>query len=135
MLPSPFMNLRNIVNDVQRITGFQQRMKFLMNTVIVQLKHIFLKELYPLLIPSNEKSVNFFNKEIVEILKSLLFFDLVVLCLFYFYSCDKGYAGARCERIDLFYLRGDRGQILVICLIAVMVIFIILVVSICTCCQ
>lgn len=49
--------------------------------------------------------------------------------------CDKGYAGARCERIDLFYLRGDRGQILVICLIAVMVIFIILVVSICTCCQ
>ena len=43
--------------------------------------------------------------------------------------------GARCERVDLFYLRGDRGQILVICLIAVMVIFIILVVSICTCCQ
>uniref|UniRef100_A0A3Q1MB19 Probetacellulin n=1 Tax=Bos taurus TaxID=9913 RepID=A0A3Q1MB19_BOVIN len=41
--------------------------------------------------------------------------------------CDEGYAGARCERVDLFYLRGDRGQILVICLIAVMVIFIILV--------
>uniref|UniRef100_A0AC11E4Q9 Betacellulin n=1 Tax=Ovis aries TaxID=9940 RepID=A0AC11E4Q9_SHEEP len=49
--------------------------------------------------------------------------------------CDEGYAGARCERVDLFYLRGDRGQILVICLIAVMVIFIILVVSICTCCH
>ena len=88
-----------------------------------------------MLIPSNEKSVNFFNKEIVEILKSLLLFDLVALFLFYFYSCDEGYAGARCESVDLFYLRGDRGQILVICLIAVMVIFIILVVSICTCCQ
>ena len=88
-----------------------------------------------MLIPSNEKSVNFFNKEIVEILKSLLLFDLVALFLFYFYSCDEGYAGARCERVDLFYLRGDRGQILVICLIAVMVIFIILVVSNCTCCQ
>ncbi|XP_023493733.2 probetacellulin isoform X1 [Equus caballus] len=49
--------------------------------------------------------------------------------------CDEGYAGARCERVDLFYLRGDRGQILVICLIAIMVIFIILVVSICTCCH
>ncbi|XP_060043851.1 probetacellulin isoform X3 [Erinaceus europaeus] len=34
--------------------------------------------------------------------------------------CDDGYAGARCERVDVFYLRGDRGQILVICLIAVM---------------
>lgn len=69
-----------------------------------------------------KKSVNFFNKEIVEILKSLLLFELVSLFLFYFYSCDEGYAGARCERVDLFYLRGDRGQILVICLIAVMVI-------------
>ncbi|XP_037684901.1 probetacellulin [Choloepus didactylus] len=49
--------------------------------------------------------------------------------------CDEGYAGARCERVDLFYLRGDRGHILVICLIAVMVIFIILVVGICTCCH
>ncbi|KAM9087795.1 tomoregulin-1-like [Megaptera novaeangliae] len=49
--------------------------------------------------------------------------------------CDEGYAGARCERVDLFYLRGDRGQILVICLIAVMVIFIILVVGVCTCCH
>ena len=71
------MYLRHIVNDVQRITSFQQRMKFLMNTVIVQLKHIFLKELYPLLIPSNEKSVNFFNKEIVEILKSFYFLTLL----------------------------------------------------------
>uniref|UniRef100_A0A4X1T1J6 Probetacellulin n=1 Tax=Sus scrofa TaxID=9823 RepID=A0A4X1T1J6_PIG len=49
--------------------------------------------------------------------------------------CDEGYAGARCERVDLFYLRGDRGQILVICLIAVMVIFIILVIGVCTCCH
>ncbi|XP_073898100.1 probetacellulin isoform X1 [Castor canadensis] len=49
--------------------------------------------------------------------------------------CDEGYTGARCERVDLFYLRGDRGQILVICLIAVMVIFIILVIGVCTCCH
>ncbi|XP_006871661.1 PREDICTED: probetacellulin [Chrysochloris asiatica] len=49
--------------------------------------------------------------------------------------CDEGYTGTRCERVDLFYLRGDRGQILVICLIALMVIFIILVVSVCTCCH
>ncbi|XP_012999137.1 probetacellulin isoform X1 [Cavia porcellus] len=49
--------------------------------------------------------------------------------------CDEGYTGARCERVDLFYLRGGRGQILVICLIAVMVFFIILVISVCTCCH
>ncbi|XP_012600214.1 probetacellulin isoform X2 [Microcebus murinus] len=49
--------------------------------------------------------------------------------------CDDGYTGARCERVDLFYLRGDRRQILVICLIAVMVIFIILVIGVCTCCH
>ncbi|XP_054342483.1 probetacellulin [Pongo pygmaeus] len=49
--------------------------------------------------------------------------------------CDEGYIGARCERVDLFYLRGDRGQILVICLIAVMVVFIILVIGVCTCCH
>ncbi|KAL4680132.1 hypothetical protein H8957_007371 [Semnopithecus entellus] len=49
--------------------------------------------------------------------------------------CDEGYIGARCERVDLFYLKGDRGQILVICLIAVMVVFIILVIGVCTCCH
>ncbi|KAK7830905.1 hypothetical protein U0070_018449 [Myodes glareolus] len=49
--------------------------------------------------------------------------------------CEKGYFGARCERVDLFYLQQDRGQILVICLIAVMVVFIILVIGVCTCCQ
>ncbi|XP_008265965.1 probetacellulin isoform X2 [Oryctolagus cuniculus] len=49
--------------------------------------------------------------------------------------CDEGYTGARCERVDLFYLRGDRRQILVICLIAVMVIFIVLVIGVCTCCH
>ncbi|XP_055967135.1 probetacellulin [Sorex fumeus] len=49
--------------------------------------------------------------------------------------CEEGYAGARCERIDLFYLREDRGQVVVICLIAVMVFFIILVVGVCACCH
>ena len=47
-------------------------------------------------------------------------------------SCDEGYAGERCERVDFFYLRGDTGWILVICLTAVMVTLIILVVGVCT---
>lgn len=49
--------------------------------------------------------------------------------------CNEGYAGARCERVDFFYLRDDTGQILVIGLSAVMVTLIILVVGICTCCH
>lgn len=49
--------------------------------------------------------------------------------------CDEGYAGARCERVDFFYLREDTGQILVICLTAVMVTLIILVIGVCICCH
>ncbi|XP_016065096.1 PREDICTED: probetacellulin [Miniopterus natalensis] len=49
--------------------------------------------------------------------------------------CDDGYTGARCERVDFFYLRGDTGQILVISLTAVLVTLIILVVGVCTCCH
>uniref|UniRef100_A0A2K6FYN3 Betacellulin n=1 Tax=Propithecus coquereli TaxID=379532 RepID=A0A2K6FYN3_PROCO len=55
----------------------------------------------------------------------------------YRHYCIKG----RCRFVlaeqtpSCFYLRGDRRQILVICLIAVMVIFIILVVGVCTCCH
>ncbi|XP_008841751.1 probetacellulin [Nannospalax galili] len=58
--------------------------------------------------------------------------DPGILLLF---RCEKGYFGARCERVDLFYLQQDRGQVLVICLIAVMVVFIILVIGVCTCCH
>ncbi|XP_059578340.1 probetacellulin isoform X1 [Alligator mississippiensis] len=47
--------------------------------------------------------------------------------------CERGYTGARCERVDIFYLRGDKGQIVVICLIAAMVALIVLVICICTC--
>ncbi|XP_042328865.1 probetacellulin isoform X2 [Sceloporus undulatus] len=47
--------------------------------------------------------------------------------------CEKGYTGARCDRLDLFYLRGDQGQMVVVSLIAVMVLLIILVVCICIC--
>nr|XP_020662864.1 probetacellulin isoform X1 [Pogona vitticeps] len=47
--------------------------------------------------------------------------------------CEKGYTGARCERLDLFYLRGDQGQIVVVSLIAVMVLLIILIASMCIC--
>lgn len=49
--------------------------------------------------------------------------------------CEKGYFGARCEQVDLFYLQQDRGQILVVCLIGVMVLFIVLVIGVCTCCH
>ncbi|XP_024433682.2 probetacellulin [Desmodus rotundus] len=49
--------------------------------------------------------------------------------------CDEGYAGERCERVDFFYLRGDTGRVLVICLAAVMVTLIVLVVGVCTCCH
>nr|XP_034993063.1 probetacellulin [Zootoca vivipara] len=47
--------------------------------------------------------------------------------------CEKGYTGARCERLDLFYLRGDEGQIVVMSLIAVMVTLIVLTACICAC--
>ncbi|XP_015479506.1 probetacellulin isoform X1 [Parus major] len=47
--------------------------------------------------------------------------------------CERGYTGARCERVDLFYLRGDQGQIVIISLIAAIVTLIILIVGICLC--
>ncbi|NWV82727.1 BTC protein, partial [Dasyornis broadbenti] len=46
--------------------------------------------------------------------------------------CERGYTGSRCERVDLFYLRGDQDQIIIISLIAILVL-IILVVGICLC--
>lgn len=47
--------------------------------------------------------------------------------------CERGFTGARCERLDLFYLRGDQGQIVVAALIAVLVMLIILVAGLCAC--
>uniref|UniRef100_A0A8C5TWX3 Probetacellulin n=1 Tax=Malurus cyaneus samueli TaxID=2593467 RepID=A0A8C5TWX3_9PASS len=47
--------------------------------------------------------------------------------------CEWGYTGARCESVDLFYLRGDQGQIVIISLIAAIVTLIILIVGICLC--
>ncbi|XP_063281367.1 probetacellulin [Pelobates fuscus] len=47
--------------------------------------------------------------------------------------CESGYTGSRCEYLDLFYLKGDRGQMVVIGLIAAMVTLIILVICICIC--
>ncbi|KAM4807749.1 probetacellulin [Rhinophrynus dorsalis] len=47
--------------------------------------------------------------------------------------CELGYTGARCEYLDLFYLKGDRGQIVVIGLIVAMVTLIILIILICIC--
>lgn len=49
--------------------------------------------------------------------------------------CERGYTGSRCERVDIFYLRGDRGQIVIISLIAAIVTLIILVVCACLCSQ
>ncbi|KAG9480389.1 hypothetical protein GDO78_012063 [Eleutherodactylus coqui] len=47
--------------------------------------------------------------------------------------CEQGYTGSRCERLDLFYLKEDRGQLVVIGLIIVMVALIIVIISICIC--
>ncbi|KAM9580105.1 probetacellulin isoform 1-T1 [Guaruba guarouba] len=47
--------------------------------------------------------------------------------------CERGYTGARCERVDIFYLRGDRSQIVIISLIAAIVTLIILIVCACLC--
>ncbi|KAK4818326.1 hypothetical protein QYF61_011082 [Mycteria americana] len=49
--------------------------------------------------------------------------------------CEQGYTGARCERVDIFYLRGDHSQIVIISLIAAIVTLIILVVCTCLCSQ
>ncbi|XP_065592134.1 probetacellulin isoform X1 [Cyrtonyx montezumae] len=47
--------------------------------------------------------------------------------------CERGYTGSRCEQVDIFYLRGDRGQIVVISLIAAIVTLIVFVVCACLC--
>ncbi|XP_069486752.1 probetacellulin isoform X2 [Ambystoma mexicanum] len=47
--------------------------------------------------------------------------------------CEGGYIGSRCELLDLYYLRGDRGQLVVIGLVASMVATIILVICTCVC--
>uniref|UniRef100_A0A8B9VGY6 Probetacellulin n=1 Tax=Anas zonorhyncha TaxID=75864 RepID=A0A8B9VGY6_9AVES len=49
--------------------------------------------------------------------------------------CEPGYMGARCELVDIFPLRGDRGQIVVISLIAGIIVLIIFVVCTCFCVQ
>ncbi|NXE11913.1 BTC protein, partial [Lophotis ruficrista] len=47
--------------------------------------------------------------------------------------CERGYTGARCERLDIFYLRGDQGQIVIISSIAALVTLIVLLVCACLC--
>ncbi|XP_064366342.1 probetacellulin isoform X2 [Dromaius novaehollandiae] len=47
--------------------------------------------------------------------------------------CERGYTGARCERVDIFYLRGDRGQIVIISLIAAGAALVVLVICACLC--
>ncbi|NXO00049.1 BTC protein, partial [Rhinopomastus cyanomelas] len=47
--------------------------------------------------------------------------------------CERGYTGPRCERVDIFYLRGDQGQIVIISLIATIVTLIILIICACIC--
>ncbi|XP_053317601.1 probetacellulin [Spea bombifrons] len=47
--------------------------------------------------------------------------------------CEPGYTGSRCEYLDLFYLKGDRGQLVVVVLIAAMLTLVILIVCICVC--
>ncbi|XP_074848155.1 probetacellulin [Carettochelys insculpta] len=47
--------------------------------------------------------------------------------------CEKGYTGARCEQLDIYYLRSDEGQVVVICLVVAMVALVALAICICTC--
>ncbi|XP_078533626.1 probetacellulin-like [Lissotriton helveticus] len=47
--------------------------------------------------------------------------------------CHHGYVGSRCELLDLYYLRGDRGQLVVIGLVAAVVAIIILIICTCVC--
>uniref|UniRef100_A0A8C3C4V4 Probetacellulin n=1 Tax=Cairina moschata TaxID=8855 RepID=A0A8C3C4V4_CAIMO len=47
--------------------------------------------------------------------------------------CEQGYMGARCELVDIFPLRGDQGQIVVISLIAGIVVLIVFIVCTCFC--
>lgn len=49
--------------------------------------------------------------------------------------CEQGYMGARCELVDIFPLRGDQGQIVVISLIAGIVVLIVFIVCTCFCVQ
>ncbi|XP_062431203.1 probetacellulin isoform X2 [Rhea pennata] len=48
-------------------------------------------------------------------------------------ACERGYTGARCERVDIFYLRGDRGQIVVISLVAAGAALVVLIICACLC--
>ncbi|XP_075421548.1 probetacellulin isoform X2 [Ascaphus truei] len=47
--------------------------------------------------------------------------------------CESGYTGSRCEYLDIFYLKGDRGQFVVIGLVAAMVTLIVIIICICIC--
>ncbi|XP_029024022.1 probetacellulin [Betta splendens] len=47
--------------------------------------------------------------------------------------CQSGYVGSRCEYVDLDWRIGDKRQIIIACVIAVLVVLILLVVLICVC--
>uniref|UniRef100_A0A673CBB0 Betacellulin, epidermal growth factor family member n=1 Tax=Sphaeramia orbicularis TaxID=375764 RepID=A0A673CBB0_9TELE len=47
--------------------------------------------------------------------------------------CQRGYIGSRCEYMDLDWLKGDKRQILIICVVTGLVLLILLLVFICIC--
>ncbi|XP_030047996.1 probetacellulin [Microcaecilia unicolor] len=47
--------------------------------------------------------------------------------------CVEGYTGSRCERLDLFYLRSDRGHVVMISLITAILVLTMLTVITCVC--
>uniref|UniRef100_A0A673CD46 Betacellulin, epidermal growth factor family member n=1 Tax=Sphaeramia orbicularis TaxID=375764 RepID=A0A673CD46_9TELE len=49
--------------------------------------------------------------------------------------CQRGYIGSRCEYMDLDWLKGDKRQILIICVVTGLVLLILLLVFICICSQ
>ncbi|XP_077479464.1 probetacellulin [Stigmatopora argus] len=49
--------------------------------------------------------------------------------------CEHGFIGSRCEYVDLDWLRGERRQMIIICVIAVLVVLILLIVFLFICLQ
>ncbi|AWP15427.1 putative protransforming growth factor alpha-like [Scophthalmus maximus] len=49
--------------------------------------------------------------------------------------CQHGYIGSRCEYVDLDWRRGEKRQIIIACVIAVLVILILLIIFIGICSQ
>lgn len=66
---------------------------------------------------------------IAEHWKVMKFFFFNFLCPF---RCQHGYTGSRCEYLDLDWLRGEKRDIIIFCVIAALILLILLIIFICT---